>query len=265
MQFRALLILLLTLATTCVGCRRSDTYPNRPIKLICPWGRGGGTDRVSRQLAVHLESELGVPVTVINATGGKGVTGHGRGMNAKADGYTLLMATLELNTMHWSGLTDLDYKNCIPLMSLNEDYAALFVRNDAMWDNLGQLEADIKARAADPSQKKVTASGTATGGAWHLAVAGWLLNSDMAVEDVVWVPSEGAGPSIQQLISGGLDIVCCSLPEARVQLKAGEMRALGVMSPQRAVGFEDVATFKEQGVEWSLGGWRGIVVPLRHS
>ena len=56
-------------------------------------------------------------------------------------------------------------------------------------------------------------------------------------------------------------MVCCSLPEARTLLEAGEVRALGVMSPARAKGFESIKTFREQGRDWTLGGWRGLAVP----
>ena len=67
---------------------------------------------------------------------------------------------------------------------------------------------------------------------------------------MVWVPSTGAGPSIQQLLADGVDMVCCSLPEAEVSYRSGDIRALGVMSHDRAVGYEDVATFQEQGRDW---------------
>ncbi len=239
------------------GCRQGDQYPSRPILLICPWAAGGGTDRVSRTLAAHLESVLEVPVNVINATGGKGVTGHSRGLRARADGYTLTMATLELTMMHWSGLTDLTVDACEPLISLNEDYAALLVPSDAPWQNLRELEAAVAA-----APKSLKCSGTATGGAWHLATAGWLLQAGLKADDVVWISSTGAGPSLQELRSGGLEMVCCSLPEAASLLQpGGGVRALGVMAPQRASGFPNVPTFREQGTDWSLGGWRAVVVP----
>lgn len=252
-----LLVLCLSL-TLCLGsgCSKQSDYPNRPITLICPWAAGGGTDRVSRQMAVHLEQELGVPVSVVNATGGKGVTGHSRGLGARPDGYTLTMMTLELNTMHWSGLTDLTYENCVPLVSLNEDYAALFVRNDASWQTVPELEQDIRSKPGE-----LNASGTALGGAWHLAIAGWLLDSELEATDINWISETGAGPSLQQLMSGGIDVVCCSLPEARTLLEAGEVRALGVMAPGRVTGFEEVPTFNEQGSDWTLGGWRGLGCP----
>ncbi len=238
------------------GCGGEQQHPNRPITLICPWAAGGGTDRVSRQIAAHLELELGVPVNVVNATGGKGVTGHSRGINARPDGYTIAMLTLELNMMHWSGLTDLTHHDCTLLMSLNEDYAALMVRKDAPWQNIGELEKQIR-----DNPKQLKASGTASGGAWHLALAGWLTAAQLEADDVVWISSTGANPSLQELISGGVDMVCCSLPEAAPLLNAGEVRALGVMAPGPVRGYEHVATFGDQQRDWSLGGWRGLAVP----
>lgn len=246
-------LLLLVLIT---GCERGSEYPSRPLTIICPWAAGGGTDRVSRQMAMLLEQRLGEPVSVINATGGKGVTGHNRGLRARPDGYTLTMITLELNTMHWAGLTDLTYQDCQPLVSLNEDYAALMVRSDASWQTISELESAV---AENPGG--LTASGTAVGGAWHLALAGWLVSADLGADAVTWVPSAGANPSLQQLISGGVDMVCCSLPEARSLLESGEVRALGLMAPRRAIGFESIPTFIEQGRDWTLGGWRGLAVP----
>ncbi len=232
-------------------------YPDRPILLICPWAAGGGTDIVSRNIAAHLETQLHVPVNVINASGGKGVTGHSRGLRrARPDGYTLTMATLELNMMHWSGLTSLTVDDCEPLVSLNEDYAAVFAMADAPWRTLPDLEQAIRA---EPGQLR--ASGTATGGAWHLAAAGWLIAAEMQADDLNWVSSTGAGPSLQELISGGLDLVCCSLPEANALLASGQIRALGVMAPQRLPEFAEIPTFREQGTDWVLGGWRAIVVP----
>ena len=239
-----------------LGCVGDESYPNRPILLICPWAQGGGTDRVSRTIAAHLEQELGAPVNVVNATGGKGVTGHSRGLTAKPDGYTLMMATLELNMMHWIGLTSLTVQDCSPLMSINEDYAALLVRSDSPWKTLADLETAIRQ-----SPGQLTSSGTTTGGAWHLALAGWLIDVGLRADAVNWIAFTGAAPSLQELISGGLDMVCCSLPEANALLESNQVRALGVMAPQRAVGYENIPTFSEQGSGWTLGGWRAIVLP----
>lgn len=235
------------------GCAKDDSYPNRPITLVCPWAAGGGTDRVSRQIAFYLEEELGQPVNVINATGGQGVTGHSRGLQARPDGYTLSMMTLELSMLHWRGLTDLDWTDCEPLMSLNEDPAAIFVKGDSEWETAADLEAAVKAQPG-----KLVASGTAALGAWHLALASWLLSIDSPPSDVVWVTSQGANPSLQLLLSGNIQIVCCSVPEARALLDGGEVRCLGIMSgsdgaPLQLPGLEEIPS-----LDCELKGWRGL-------
>jgi tripartite-type tricarboxylate transporter receptor subunit TctC len=247
--------LVLLLVVLVPGCQRSTEYPSRPITLVCPWAVGGGTDRVSRQMAVFLESELGTPVNVVNATGGQGVTGHSRGIRAKPDGYTISMMTLELSMLHWRDLTDLTWEDSAPLMSLNEDPAALFVKSDSPFQTVKDLEAAIKDR---PGELK--ASGTAALAAWHLAVAGWLISLDQKPTDVIWMPSQGSAPSLQELMTGDLDLVCCSLPEAKSLLVSGDVRCLGVMADERQASedFKDYPTLKEQGSDWTLTGWRGL-------
>lgn len=250
----ASLIILLLLS---FGCRGPGEYPDGPILLVCPWAVGGGTDRVSRQVAVFLEEELDVPVNVINATGGAGVTGHSRGAHARPDGYTLTMMTVELNMLHWRGLTHISWHDFTPVMLINQDPAALLVRvRDSRWENLQEL-----ARAAREQPGKLTASGTASGGIWHLALAGWLNSLGLPAHTIRWIPMNGAGPSLQELASGGIDLVCCSLPEARTLMAAGQVRALGVMSESRSPGHPQVPTFAEQGSAWSMGGWRGLGLP----
>lgn len=239
-----------------IGCGREGRYPDRPITLICPWSAGGGTDRVSRQVAAQLEAQLGVPVNVINATGGSGVTGHTRGARARPDGYTLTMVTVELNMLHWRGLTSVTYRDFTPLQLLNRDSAAIFVGRDSPYQSLDDLQAAI---AAEPGRLK--ASGTAFGGIWHVALAGWLNTRGLDPESAIWISINGAGPSLQELNAGGVDFVCCSLPEADAMLAGKQVRCLGVMADVRVPGFDDVPTFLEQGHAWSIAGWRGIAAP----
>src|SRR5690606_8441181 len=131
---------------------------------------GGGTDRLSRFMADQLKEQLGQPVVVVNKTGGGGAIGHAEGANARPDGYTLTMATFELSTMHWMGISDLTWENYQPLFLLNGDAAAFFVKKDSDIKSLDDLVARIKAKP-----KTVTMSGTASGGAWDLARAGFLM------------------------------------------------------------------------------------------
>jgi tripartite-type tricarboxylate transporter receptor subunit TctC len=247
-------VLLGALASGCAG--RGEDYPNRPVLLICPWAAGGGTDRVARQLAVGLERELGVPVNVVNATGASGVTGHTRGALARPDGYTITMMTVELNMLHWRGLTPITHADFRPGALVNLDPAALFVRANAPWQTLEELNQHVRQ-----SPRTLRASGTALGGIWHIALAGWLTEIGLATDAVRWISIEGASPSLQEMMAGGLEIVSASLPEARSLLQAGEIRALGVMADERLAQFPHVPTLKEQGVDAVFAAWRGIGMP----
>ncbi len=238
------------------GCRNAGEFPSQPVTLICPWSAGGGTDRVSRQVAVLLEGELGVPVNVVNATGGSGVTGHTRGASARPDGHTITMITVELNMLHWRGLTPITHEAFAPLMLLNRDPAALFVWKDSPIGTLEELESAVRARPGG-----LKASGTAQGGIWHVALAGWLHHRGVGAGDANWISINGAGPSLQELAAGGLDFVCCSLPEADAMLAGGQVRCLGVMSGERLPGYPEVPTFREQGHDWTMAGWRGLAAP----
>lgn len=239
-----------------LGCARQTSYPNRPISLICPWSAGGGTDRVARQIASQLEREMKVPVNVINATGGGGVTGHTRGALARPDGYSMTMITAEINMLHWRGLTNITYRDYRPLMKVNQDNAAIFVRRDAPWENLEDLEQAIRE---DPGS--LQASGTAFGGVWHVSLAGWLLEAGLPADAVTWISINGSAPSLQELMAGGVDMVVCSFPEARSLYDAGEIRSLGVMAEERLADQPDIPTFQEQGYDWTSQTWRGLAVP----
>jgi tripartite-type tricarboxylate transporter receptor subunit TctC len=242
---------------TLPGAAALAAYPERPITLIVPWGAGGGTDATARILASMMEERLGVPVSVVNRTGGSGVVGHSAIATATPDGYTLGIVTVEIGMMHWQGLTDLTYESYTPLALYNADPAGLQVRADSEWES---AQAVIDAVAADPGEHK--ASGTGQGGIWHLALAGMLEEAGVDPAAAPWVPSKGAAPGLQDLVAGGVDIVTCSVPEAQALLEAGRVKSLAVMSEERNPAFPDVPTLEEAtGLDWTLAAWRGVAGP----
>ena len=239
------------------GAPASAAYPERPITIIVPWGAGGGTDATARILATLMEQRLGVPVSVVNRTGGSGVVGHSAIATAPPDGYTLGIVTVEIGMMHWQGLTDLTYEDYTPLALYNEDPAGLQVRSDSEWET---AQAVLDAVKASPGEHKV--SGTGQGGIWHLALAGMLEEAGIDPNAAPWVPSQGAAPGLQDLVAGGVDIVTCSVPEAQALLEAGRVKSLAVMSAERNPTFPDVPTLKEAtGLDWTIAAWRGIAGP----
>nr|WP_272211916.1 tripartite tricarboxylate transporter substrate-binding protein [Marinicella sp. W31]MDC2877806.1 tripartite tricarboxylate transporter substrate-binding protein [Marinicella sp. W31] len=112
---------------TCVNSVQAADYPSRPIQMIVPWGAGGGTDAVGRIIASVMQEDLGVPINVVNRTGGSGVVGHSTIATAKPDGYTIGIATVEIGMLHWQGLTDMSYKDFDILGIVNQDPAGISV------------------------------------------------------------------------------------------------------------------------------------------
>jgi tripartite-type tricarboxylate transporter receptor subunit TctC len=251
---RTVLLLLLFLAGA--GCGRPSGFPERPVTIVCPWGQGGGSDTLARHLGALLQQELGVAVNVQNVTGGDGVTGHSEGARATADGYTLTLLTVEINMLHWRGMTPLTWRDFAPVGLVNRDAAAVFVRSDSPWGTLPELEAHVRKNPG-----KLRASGTGKGGIWHIALAGWLAKIGLQPADINWIPFRGAAPSMQELLGNGLEVVCCSLPEARTFLDRGDVRCLGLMAQERAALFPKIPTLREQGIDWSMGAWRGLGAP----
>ncbi|MBO0903316.1 tripartite tricarboxylate transporter substrate binding protein [Jiella sonneratiae] len=250
--------LALAAAAFAAPARAADDYPSRPIQMIVPWGAGGGTDAVGRVIASQLQEVLGQPVNVVNRTGGSGVVGHSAIANAEPDGYTLGIMTIEIDMMHWQGLTDLTYKDYDILALVNADPGGVMVSADSDYETAKQLLEKIK------SEPKGTfkASGTGQGGIWHLGLAGWMLSEGLPPDQVTFVPSQGAAAGITDMVAGGVDIVPSSLAEGRSMIEADKVRPLASMSDDRQALFPDVPTLKEAtGSDWTLAVWRAVVAP----
>jgi tripartite-type tricarboxylate transporter receptor subunit TctC len=232
-------------------------YPDRPITLIVPWGAGGGTDAVARILASLMEKDLGQPINVVNRTGGSGVVGHQAITAGAPDGYTIGLITVEIGMMHHQKLTELNGASYTPIALVNADPAGIQVRADAPYKNVSDLLSAIKANPG-----KFKASGTGQGGIWHLAIAGLLRDQNIDPAALPWVPSNGAAPGLNDLVAGGVEVVPCSLPEARALIEAGKVKSLAIMDPQPSALFPKVPTLKQElNTGWTMAAWRGIAGP----
>ena len=235
----------------------AQAYPTRPIQLICPWGAGGGTDAVARIIGALMEKDLGQPVAVVNRTGGNGVVGHSAIATATPDGYTLGMITVEIVMMHWMGLTKLGPADYTAIGLVNEDAPVVIVKADGPY---ADLKAVIAAAKANPG--KLKASGTSQGGIWHLALVGMLQALNIPNSAMPWVPSTGSAAGLQDLVAGGVDVVCCSAAEGKSLVDAGRVKYVALMASKRDPALSNVPTLKEaMGVDYATGTWRGIAGP----
>ncbi len=251
---------LVILTLVAPGCAPSEAeYPNKAITLVCPWGAGGGTDRISRYLADKMSIELDQPVAVINKTGGNGAVGHNAGALATPDGYTICISTWELSILRHMGWSDIAYDTVRGVALLNKDAAGLLVHPDDAaangWKDASDWITYVK------NNPGLQASGTGTGGVWHVALLGMLAAAGVGPDAVEWLPSKGAAEGITWLLGQHIDAVTCSIVEAGPQIEAGTLVPLATMSAERMAAFPDIPTLMEAGIDWELGAWRGITVP----
>ena len=233
-------------------------YPERPLTMLVAWSAGGGTDAVARVLAAQMEKELGVPITVVNRTGGGGVIGHTEMVKARPDGYTIGLASVELSTYYWSGTARFTAKDVTPIGLVNFDPSAVNVPTNSEWTDLRAVLNGIEAAPA--GTYKLT--GMAPGAGYHIAFSGLLAEEGIDPNKLIVIPTQGAQPGFQELAAGGADVQPSSLPEAKAMMDAGRVKALAVLSHKRLPAFPDVPTVKEAiGIDWAGGAWRGIVAP----
>ena len=229
-------------------------YPSGPMEMIVPWAAGGGTDGVARLIGDQLSNQIGTNVNVVNRTGGSGVVGHQAMVDADPDGQTIGLVTVEIGMMHHQGLTEISGEDLTAISQMNEDGAGITVASDAEWEDAEDLLTYIEENPGE-----VTASGTGQGGIWHLALLGMLIDNDIPLDAVNFVPSDGAAPALQELVAGGIDMTTNALGESKTMLDSDRAKALGVMGTERDPAFPDVETLEEQlGSDYSMSVWRGI-------
>lgn len=248
--------MIIVFAVTLAGCGQkasAPSFPSKQIEIIVPYSAGGGTDQVARALANSAKDKLGKPVVVVNKTGGGGAVGMTAGAQAKNDGYTVTMITVELVTLPHLGLAKISNNDFEPVLRVNMDPSAVTVRADAPWKTLKEF-----IDYAKKNPKKIRVGNSGPGAIWHLAAAS--LEQKAGIE-LIHVPFNGAAPAITALLGGNIEAVTVSPAEVSAQVAAGKLKVLGVMSDQRVKTMPNVQTLKEQGVDITIGTWRGLAVP----
>lgn len=237
--------------------RPAEAYPDRPITVIVPYPAGGGTDIIARTLSGLLESELGVPVNVINRGGGAGVTGTQAIADAEPDGYTLGVVASDVSLYKPQGLADLTYENLTPIGQTNELPSGLTVIAGSPYETAADLVADLKAK---PGELKGT--GAAPGVNWHVAYIGLMLELGIDPDAAIWVPTQGGTAGHLDVAAGNSTFSTASLAEARALIESDKLRPLAVMADERIDTFPEVPTLKEAlGVDWTFRLWHGLVGP----
>ena len=231
-------------------------FPSRPVTAMVAWAAGGGADMVFRAMAeVFPRYANGQPLLIVNRGEAAGVPGiMDFRMNASADGYNVMQwnaAHVIRTHMDTAPFTGTEFVSICQIVIANN---YLLVPADAPWQTLQEFIADARA---NPGQ--ITVGNAGTGGGNHFAAL--ILEREEGIQ-FRHVPFAGGGPAVTGLLTGDVMATMAVPPEGAANIAAGQLRILGLFGNERMGAFPDVPTGIEQGVNFAMDHWRGIVAPV---
>jgi len=258
MKFKSKLIitciLLMFLGVTLVSI--AAEYPEKDIRMICPWGAGGGTDAITRKISLIAEKSLPVSIYVENIEGGMSGTGIFSVMQSNPDGYTLGTLTYDsVITVPWKKLVPgYSLDNLALLCRLTSEADALVVHNDSKFKTFEDL-----VKAAKENPEGINIGIQELGSRTHIAAL--QLQEKLGVKFNIISYTGGAGPQKEALLSREVEVILTSLGDFAPLINAGEARGLVELSGTRNVKFTDVPTLKELGYDLEVGSFIIVAAP----
>jgi tripartite-type tricarboxylate transporter receptor subunit TctC len=253
MLFR-LSILFSTFAFICSV--HAQNFPDKPIRIVVPFAPGGGTDVVARAIAPKMSELLGVPVVIVNQPGAGGSTGTEIVSRAPADGYTILLVSSSTAINH-----TLD-KNIS--WSLSKDFApiVLILYNQSFLVAHPSVPVNTVAELLALAKKEPKLLSYASAGPGSSSHLGMELFKMMSNAEILHVPYKGAGPAMNDLVGGQVNVMLSDISVILPQVKAGKVKVLGIGSPQRFSATPEVPTISEAGITgFEVSGIIGFVAP----
>ena len=234
-------------------------YPNRPITLVVPFPPGGSVDSAGRAMADRLSKVLGQTVVVDNKGGAGGAIGSTLVAKAAPDGYTLVVTSQTTHVINPAVSPNLPYDaiNDFAPITLIDRLANVLLVNPALpVKNFAEFVKHVKA---NPGRWNYASSGN--GSVAHLSME--LLKAKLGLF-ITHIPYRGAGPALNDLMSGQVHMTWNNLSSNLTMIQNGRLRALAVASPIRAPQLPDVPTFDELKLpELNLTSWAGLAAPAR--
>jgi tripartite-type tricarboxylate transporter receptor subunit TctC len=235
----------------------AQTWPQRSIMLIVPFAAGGGTDAFARPLAQQLDNQLGVRVLIENRPGAGGTAGAAAAAKATPDGYTFFVGAAHhaIAPAIYPKLTYDIERDFVPIAVIARPPHVVVVNPTRVKaTSLAELTA-----AAQAEPEKLTYGHAGIGTTHHMAGELFKL---LTKTNVRHVPYRGAGPAMQDLVAGQIDMMFDGLGTSASQISSGTVRALAVAARQRVKAFPDVPTAAEAGVPgYDVATWYALWAP----
>ncbi len=231
-------------------------FPSQAVRIVVPFGPGGGTDVVARLLAERLAPVLGVPVLVDNKPGGNSVIATRQVALAPADGHTLLLTTdiHAINAAYGGTMPYDSLKDFAFVTQLTTSPLMLLAHPSTGMRTLGDLVAQAKAQ---PGRLSFASLGSSSP---HYLGFEWFKR--MAGIDLIDVPYKGGGQALVDLLGGQVSLSLIVAGNGIKHARAGKLVALAVTSPARNAAAPEVPTFAESGYpEFALVDWYAILAP----
>ncbi|MDM0023393.1 Bug family tripartite tricarboxylate transporter substrate binding protein [Variovorax saccharolyticus] len=239
------------------GARAQSNWPTRPVTMIVPFPAGGGTDAFARPLSAQFSKLTGQTLVIDNRGGAGGTLGATIAAKAAPDGYTLFMGAVH-HAIAPSVYPKLDYdieKDFVPLLLLANVPQVVVVNPKRVSDTT--LKAFVANVKQNPGKLNYASAGAGT--SHHLA--GELFKIQTGTY-ITHIPYRGAGPALQDLIAGNVDVMFDGLGSSAQHIKAGRIKALMVAGSKRNPAFPDVPCAAEVGLpDYTVTTWYGLWAP----
>jgi tripartite-type tricarboxylate transporter receptor subunit TctC len=248
--------LLVAVALAVPPCFAQDAFPDKPVRFVVPFPPGGGTDAFARVVGAKLAENWGQQVVVDNRAGAQGNIGTAFGAKAAPDGYTITLAhqgALTINP-HLYSTTGYDTLRDFAAVSRGMETASVLVVHPSVPANTMQELAQLASQRPGVLTFASTASLQQLLGELFKLTTG---------TNIVHVPYKGAGPAVNDLLAGNVSMMFANPTSTVPQVKAGKLRALGILGGKRNEALPAVPTAVEAGYPQFSDTieWYGVVAP----
>lgn len=246
-----------SLALPTLGLRAQGAWPQRPVTIVVPFPAGGGTDAFGRPLFAQMTKATGRQFVIDNRGGAGGTVGATIAAKAPPDGYTFFMGAVH-HAIAPSMYPKLEYNietDFVPVGLISSVPQVVVVNPQRV--QATDLKAFIDHARRNPGKLNYASAGNGT--SHHLAAELFKLQTKTFITHI---PYRGAGPALQDLIAGQVDVLFDGLGSSATHIKGGRIRALAAASSKRPPGFPELPTAPEQGLpDYLVSTWYGLWAP----